>query len=114
MVKKDTESNDVFVVRGDDHPALYIDHIKANELVGEQLVGSDFEGPIMCKIRYSQADQVCRVKRDQGELIVEFENAQKGVATGQSIVFYKGNTCLGGGIIDQLGPSHYDNTLNLN
>ena len=112
VVKKDTESNDVFVVRGDDHPSLYIDELLATDLVGQRLLEID-KTDLHCKIRYRQADQECHVKREGDKLIVKFPHAQKGVATGQSIVFYQGSTCIGGAIIDQLGPSHYDKELNI-
>jgi tRNA-specific 2-thiouridylase len=52
------------------------------------------------KTRYRQADQACTV-RISGEVCeVEFTEPQRAVTAGQSVVFYRGDECLGGGIID--------------
>ncbi len=65
--------------------------------------------PISARIRYRQEKQACRIdfkpnnskaKPDvEDKLIVIFDNEQKGMAKGQSVVFYDGKKCLGGGII---------------
>ena len=36
------------------------------------------------------------------EYIVKFDTPQKGMAEGQSVVLYDGNTCLGGGILNYI------------
>lgn len=56
---------------------------------------------ISARIRYRQEKQSCLLKRDSksGD-VVEFDTPQKGMAEGQSVVFYDGNTCLGGGILN--------------
>ena len=38
--------------------------------------------------------------RDDGRLALDFENRQRAVTPGQSVVLYDGDNCLGGGIID--------------
>jgi hypothetical protein len=37
---------------------------------------------------------------------VTFDDAQRAVAPGQFVVFYDGERCLGGAIIDELIPAH--------
>ncbi|MEZ5435866.1 MAG: tRNA 2-thiouridine(34) synthase MnmA [Pseudomonadales bacterium] len=55
-----------------------------------------------CKIRYRQADQACKIAvLDNGNARVDFAEAQRAISPGQSIVFYQGDVCLGGGIIEQ-------------
>jgi len=58
--------------------------------------------PFNCsaKIRYRQEDQDAIIKyEDDNNVFVEFKNPQRAVTSGQSIVFYKGDELIGGGII---------------
>jgi len=58
--------------------------------------------PLKAKIRYRQAEQPCQIiEHANGQIVVEFDQPQTAVAPGQSVVFYNGDDCLGGGIIDQ-------------
>jgi tRNA-specific 2-thiouridylase len=59
----------------------------------------------MAKIRYRQADQSCTVTETKDGLKVEFDSPQRAAAMRQSIVFYDGENCLGGGMISKIGPS---------
>jgi len=57
----------------------------------------------MAKIRYRQADQACTVQAiPAGGLEVHFATPQRAVAPGQFAVFYAGDRCLGGAVIDEL------------
>ncbi len=47
------------------------------------------------RIRYQQPLQTCRIQDDK----VFFDNPQESVSSGQSVVVYDGEACLGGGII---------------
>ena len=62
--------------------------------IGEQLTA---------KVRYRQADQTCIVAQlDDGSMTLEFDQPQRAVTPGQSVVLYDGDECLGGGIIDAM------------
>ncbi|MDH4110786.1 MAG: tRNA 2-thiouridine(34) synthase MnmA, partial [Gammaproteobacteria bacterium] len=51
--------------------------------------------------RYRQPDQACTVQEDApGRLEVRFDVPQRAVAPGQYAVFYAGDRCLGGAVID--------------
>ncbi|VAW45524.1 tRNA-specific 2-thiouridylase MnmA [hydrothermal vent metagenome] len=53
------------------------------------------------KIRYRQADQDCEVTFIENDVIeVKFKQRQKAITPGQSVVFYQGDVCLGGAIIE--------------
>ena len=60
--------------------------------------------PFRCKAktRYRQPDQACTIERiEDGRLTAVFDAPQRAVTPGQSVVFYDGEVCLGGGIIDR-------------
>jgi hypothetical protein len=51
--------------------------------------------------RYRQADIACTITPiDRDTIEVIFDSPQKAVTPGQSAVFYVGDVCLGGAIID--------------
>jgi tRNA-specific 2-thiouridylase len=57
----------------------------------------------MAKVRYRQPDQECEVRPGPGgSLSVSFNEAQRAVAPGQYVVFYDGDVCLGGAVIDEI------------
>ena len=51
------------------------------------------------KIRYAAKESSCRVYPDGADIIVEFDELQRAVTPGQSLVLYDGDRVLGGGII---------------
>jgi tRNA-specific 2-thiouridylase len=55
---------------------------------------------IFARSRYRQKTVACTIKEASNKgFLVQFEDTQKDLASGQSIVFYKDGECLGGGII---------------
>lgn len=106
VADKCPETNTVFVVEGENHPALYADELYADELTW---ISTDFEFPLRCKakIRYRQSDQECLITQDESGLKVVFDKPQRAISVEQSIVFYQGNLCLGGAIIKKAGQSYY-------
>jgi len=95
VVGKDVEKNIVYVEQGEDHPALLTNSLKLCEPTW--VSGSAPSFPLQCKakIRYRQEATSCVLDGED----VHFEEDQRAVTPGQSIVFYKGDLCLGGGKI---------------
>lgn len=101
VVGKNVEKNIVFVAQGADHPSLYASGLYANELSWVSSKGAP-ERPITCssKIRYRQEDKPCWIEAiEEGVAQVKFPEKQRAVTPRQSIVFYDGDVCLGGGMI---------------
>jgi len=97
---KDIEKNELIVVQGRDHPMLLRERLCAQDLAWVSGAPLDPELPYGAKTRYRQADAACRVtQRDPSELDVEFSAPQWAVAPGQSVVLYREEVCVGGGVI---------------
>lgn len=101
VLEKDLENNRLIVGQGQHHPLLYHDSLIADNLdwIADQAPGDELT--CHAKIRYRQSDQACRIipiEHDQYKVI--FEIAQRAVTPGQSIVFYNGDECMGGGVIE--------------
>lgn len=109
VVGKDIKRNVVIVEQGENHPALFANGLTARELTWVSPHGAPASFPFHChsKIRYRQADNPCIIKNiSNGTAIVDFPEAQRAVTPQQSIVFYDGNVCLGGGLIQKDNKGH--------
>ena len=100
---KDLARRELIVVQGAHHPALFTDVLEAS--APNWL--TDIRLPLRCsaKTRYRQTDQACIVEAtgttpEAGELRVYFDEPQRAVTPGQSVVFYADQQCLGGAVID--------------
>ena len=109
MVAKDVERNAVVVERGERHPAMYCDDLTATDI---DWIDPEFkvlgELRLKAKVRYRQADQDCILTQlEDGRLFVRFDIPQRAVTQRQSVVFYKGDQCLGGAMIELAGENYY-------
>lgn len=102
VVGKDLEHNRLIAAQGHDHPLLFCRTLEASQL--HWVSGNAPVAPLHCraKVRYRQQDQACTITLLEGDrCIVEFDELQRAVTAGQSVVFYDADVCLGGGIIDK-------------
>jgi tRNA-specific 2-thiouridylase len=97
---KDRDRNELVVVQGHDHPLLESRTLAAADLAWVSGAPPERSGAYGGKTRYRQADAACRIAAlDAGECRIEFEDPQWAVTPGQSVVLYRGEVCLGGGVI---------------
>ena len=101
VADKDLTRNVLIVVQGHDHPALLKHELKAAQLAW--IAGTAPAESFACtaKVRYRQPDQPCNVKVNADSTCsVRFDAPQRAVTPGQYVVFYQGEVCLGGGVIE--------------
>ncbi|MGO1072827.1 tRNA 2-thiouridine(34) synthase MnmA [Lysobacter sp. CA199] len=100
VIGKDVVGNVLYVDQGSDSPWL-----QSRTLWSEAAHWIDGAPPstrLRCsaQTRYRQSDQECEVRvRDDGTLEVHFDQPQRAVTPGQSLVLYDGEVCLGGAVI---------------
>lgn len=100
VAAKNLASNELIVVQGQDHPLLFKAQLNAAQLhwTAGHAPAQAFE--CTAKIRYRQQEQACRVEfTGSDQISVDFKVPQRAITAGQSIVFYQGQECLGGGVI---------------
>ncbi len=99
VAAKDLASNTLVVVQGHDHPLLQKRHLHAADA---SWVGGEPPAPgaLGAKTRYRQADAACTLTvEDRAVFDLDFASPQWAVTPGQSAVLYRGEVCLGGGVI---------------
>ncbi|WP_026478587.1 tRNA 2-thiouridine(34) synthase MnmA [Alkaliphilus transvaalensis] len=103
VASKDLEKNILYVVQGEEHPALFSEGLLATDVnwINDKLP----ESPLKCtaKFRYRQPDQGVTVfVTGESTVKVIFDKPQSSITPGQAVVFYDGEVCLGGGTIDKV------------
>ncbi|MBT2142541.1 MULTISPECIES: tRNA 2-thiouridine(34) synthase MnmA [unclassified Rhodanobacter] len=99
VVGKDVAANVLYVAQGGENHWLY-----SHRLLSETPTWVDGAAPsarfrCTARTRYRQADQACMVSVTDAGLEVRFDEPQRAVTPGQSVVLYDGEACLGGAVI---------------
>jgi len=119
VCSKDSQKNILYVCHGDNHPALFKKEVELENL---HLISFEITGQadklkltqmsnLSAMIRYRQKPQRGQLRINNEQLTIGnlndanklttfiFDEPQRAVASGQSLVIFNGEECLGGGII---------------
>lgn len=114
VLAKDLDNNRLIVGQGHDHPMMQSGELSACKMDWVAGLAPDdifnVDGlRCMAKSRYRQPDQACTVYAIDThglEVKVVFDEPQRAVTPGQSVVFYIDEVCLGGGVIESIDAPH--------
>ena len=96
---KNITKNEIYVCQGVDNQLLYTENISLNRIHWINTL-KDFKNlDCSVQIRHRHKPVKCNIVSNEGFKVI-FDEEIRGVAPGQSAVFYKDNLCLGGGIIE--------------
>ena len=111
VVGKDVQKNILYVCRTDQRDLLYSDSciVKGINWILPDL--SEIPSKCTCKFRYRQKDQDIEIEvLDDTSVLVKYPQTIASVTEGQEAVFYDGEKCIGGGVIEEV----FKNGKNLN
>lgn len=101
VVGKDLTTNTLYVGQGFHNEALYATSLDASEIHFTKNTAMPKEFKCTAKFRYRQADVGVTVRLLAGNRAeVIFDEKVRAITPGQAVVFYDGDECLGGGLID--------------
>jgi len=102
VVDKDLENNVLLVAQGNENELLFCATLLTAKPSWINRQAPSFPMQCAAKIRYRQSDQACKVEQIQEDrLRIIFDTPQRAVTPGQYVVFYEGDICLGGAVIEQ-------------
>ncbi len=107
VLAKDVARNVLVVGQGNEHPWLFSRALLASEIFWVNPVDLSSPRQLTAKVRYRQSDQQCTLEQTPEGYRAVFDTPQRAVTPGQSVVFYDGDICLGGGVIETAEPWNF-------
>ncbi len=100
VIEKDLKNNILYVAHGSED-RLYSKglEMKSCNWIPKEPENKEFE--CTAKFRYRQPEQKCKVRILPGRIEVDFAERQRAITEGQFAVFYDGDKCIGGGVIEK-------------
>lgn len=98
VVKKDLAKNEVVIGENED---LFSRELWANNVNLIAVDNIDLPIKIKAKVRYNQEEKSAEACMKNGLLHVIFDEPQRAICKGQSVVLYDGDVVIGGGIISK-------------
>ncbi|CAK9827397.1 Mitochondrial tRNA-specific 2-thiouridylase 1 [Anthophora retusa] len=113
IYQKDIQSNNIIVVQGCNHPALYSDFVVTNTphwISSEPSEFNNFGKLFYCDFRFQHGDPLipCIVHKNlKNQLVIQLSQPLRAITNGQFAILYKEGECLGSATITFCGPSYY-------
>lgn len=104
VARKDLERNRLVIVPSEDHPLLHRSEADVRDLHWTLGAAPDVPANIDVQVRYRQTPTKATLTLDEDRAHLAFRDPVKAVAEGQSAVFYRGDECLGGGVLTASSP----------
>jgi tRNA-specific 2-thiouridylase len=95
---KDSDTNTLYVCHGSDHSSLLQSEVALENIHWISDRPKNYDN-LQAAIRYRQQPQTGKLIINDPEIKFIFDKPQRAVASGQSLVIFDGEECLGGGII---------------
>lgn len=103
VVGKDVVKNILYVCRTDHRDLLYSDSCVVKGINWILPCLDEIPTKCTCKFRYRQKDQDIEIERlDDTSVLVKYPQTIASVTEGQEAVFYDGDKCIGGGVIEEV------------
>lgn len=99
VIEKDLKNNILYVAHGSEEK-LFSRGLVMKECNWIPCVPEKTEFECTGKFRYRQPEQKCTVRIKNNGIEVLFAERQRAITEGQFAVFYQGDKCLGGGVIE--------------
>ena len=96
---KNISKNEIYVCQGVDNQLLYSESITLDNIHWINKLKKFKNLDCLVQIRHRHKPVKCNIESNEGFRVM-FDEEIRGVAPGQSAVFYKDNLCLGGGVIE--------------
>tara|TARA_A100001234_G_scaffold10333_1_gene8455 strand:- start:564 stop:1649 length:1086 start_codon:yes stop_codon:yes gene_type:complete len=96
---KNVKNNHIYVCQGIDNELLFSDELECNKISWINDVEYSFPKKCNVQIRHQHIPVECIVEKNKSGYLIKFSESIRGVAPGQSAVFYDESICLGGGVI---------------
>ena len=104
VIATDTRENVIYTGLGEDHPGLnrfglFVKKEQVHWIREDLALDAGKSAEYVARIRYRQPLSKATLIMMENGLYVIFENAQKGIASGQFVAWYQGEECIGSGTI---------------
>jgi tRNA-specific 2-thiouridylase len=105
VLRKDLDRNVLIVGQGNEHPWLFSSALECSDIYWVNPMQIDGPLRLTAKVRYRQPDQDCTIEPTAEGWLIRFDQPQRAVTPGQSVVLYQDEVCLGGGVIERAIPA---------
>jgi tRNA-specific 2-thiouridylase len=104
VISTDTQTNIIYTGMGEDHPgllrtALFVKNEEIHWIREDLKLAPGQSARYQSRIRYRQPLSGATLIQKENGLYVLFDQAQKGIASGQFVAWYQGDECIGSGTI---------------